>query len=185
MIYKTVVADPPWLEQGGGKSKRGADAHYALLSVPAIIEAIHGSSVWNIEAQAHFWCWATSNHLQDALFLIEALGFRYVSSAVWIKVKDAKLQQGLGQYMRHAHEWLLFSVRGAAMVPPARQRPCSVIVAQRTEHSRKPDAAYDLIESVSPGPYLELFARAQREGWQSWGAESPGRWMLDPACGSI
>lgn len=173
--FRTIVADPPWQERGGGQVKRGADRHYALLSTPSIARAMLEADVWLPAPMCHLWMWATSNHLQDALQVVDALGFRYVTHFVWVKVrlsvKGLCPQVGLGQYLRHAHELCLLATRGAAAVPPPERRPPSVLLAKRTEHSRKPDDAYRIFEQVSHGPRLEMFARREREGWTTWGNE--------------
>ena len=186
MIYKCVLADPPWNEQGGGKSTRGAQRHYPLMKAPAIAELMGEWMDGHVVDPAHLWLWATSNHLKDAMWVMEKLGFRYVTNAVWVKVSSGDgllpcsthqeaaqdgLQIGLGQYMRHAHEWLLFGARGKAMVPPPARRPPSVIFAPRTKHSKKPEESFRLIECVSDGPRLEMFARARRDGWDARGNE--------------
>jgi len=98
-------------------------------------------------------------------------------SAQSVRLSEAlTLQIGLGQYLRGAHELLLFFTRGKGQAPTvwneARNVP-SVIRARRTRHSAKPVEAYELIERVSAGPRVEFFARAGREGWTSWGNESP------------
>lgn len=186
--FRCVLMDPPWMERGGGKSKRGADKHYPLMKTPDIIRTVTGCAEWhNVESDAHCWIWATDNFLDDALVVMKACGFRYLRTAVWVKVKkDAAassmlgaaprlenqiLQIGLGQYLRGSHELLLLGTRGRAQVPPPERRPPSVIFAPRTQHSRKPGESYTLIESVSPGPRLELFARRPRKGWTVWGNE--------------
>jgi N6-adenosine-specific RNA methylase IME4 len=133
--------------------------------------------------------WSTSNFLPDALWLMQALRFEYKTSAAWVKIRNEfsfkepelydtvnelagdHLQIGLGQYMRHAHEWLLLGTRGDAMVPEPADRMPSVIFAPRTRHSEKPQEAYTLIERASPGPRLEIFAREPRDGWTVWGNE--------------
>lgn len=176
-----IVADPPWMERGGGKIKRGADRHYALMKT---------QNIANLPVQlcskpdAHLWLWCTNNFLEDGLFVMKAWGFRYVSNVAWVKGqygdndfgrRTLKLQQGLGQYIRGSHELCLFGVKGK---PPYRtidgkraQTP-SVIIAPRQEHSRKPDALLEAAERVSAGPYLELFRRGQaRPGWTAWGLE--------------
>lgn len=174
--FRTVLCDPPWQERGAGKIKRGADRYYELLPLAGILAAMRGAPCWQrVAKDAHLWVWATSSHLPEALALIESLGFRYVSHAVWVKMKSGGLQIGLGQYMRHAHEHLLLATRGRACVPPPSRRPPSVIRSMRREHSRKPDQQYDHVELVSPGPYLEMFARGYpRAGWTSWGDEAEG-----------
>jgi hypothetical protein len=151
--------------------------------------------VFNPAPDAHLWCWVTDSYLLDGLSLIDRLGFRYVRTIVWVKMADANLEDewpelpakgptaiidyliepnlqiGLGQYARGSHELLLFATRGKAMVPPPERRPPSVIFAPRTEHSRKPDQSYELIEQISPGPRVEFFARRARLGWRAWGNE--------------
>ncbi len=105
---------------------------------------------------------------------MEAWGFRYVSNIVWAKRrKDGKPDgRGVGFYFRNVTELLLFGVRGSMRtLPPARSQ-VNIIETRKREHSRKPDEQYKLIESCSPGPYLELFARYPHKGWTVWGDEA-------------
>ena len=82
-----------------------------------------------------------------------------------------KKQPGVGNYLRNNTEHCILASRGAPMTP--KDKPISTwYVWPRGRHSEKPDAFYDLVESVSPAPYLELFARRQRLGWDSWGDEA-------------
>lgn len=201
MVYRTVQLDPPWLERGGGKSKRGADKHYPLLPTPQILEVV-ASSPMNMADNAHMWMWVTDNFLKDGLWLMENLGFRYVRTFQWVKVKGhpatldfetgwavvpddedgLSIRYGIGQYARGAHEMMLFGVTGKGQDPSVctdRRDIPSVFFAPVPKdsnnariHSRKPDAAYELIEARSKGPYLELFARRDLPGWDSWGNEA-------------
>ncbi|MDO8716768.1 MAG: MT-A70 family methyltransferase [Dehalococcoidales bacterium] len=170
--FRTVYADPPWPEIGGGVIVRGAQAHYALMKVPDI--AAMGSEVRRVALpDAHLYLWVTNNYLHDGLHVMEAWGFRYVTTISW-----AKDRFGLGQYFRGMTEHCLFGVRG--MVPykvldGKRQQGTTLLNAPRQEHSAKPLSMYEKIEKVSTGPYLELFSRQQRQGWQSWGNESAPR----------
>jgi N6-adenosine-specific RNA methylase IME4 len=140
-----------------------------------------------VEADAHCWMWTTNTFLPQGIELMRQCGFRYITNTVWVKVRlpdsgqpvftYADLQVGLGQYQRGAHELLLFGARGRAMLPGTRDRLPSVVFAPRVRkdgkdrHSAKPLVFYDRIEAVSPGPYLEMFARSERPGWTSWGNE--------------
>ncbi len=196
--YGTILMDPPWLERGGGKITRGAQRHYALMPVRKIPAAIRGSGRFlPSESGCHLWMWATDNHLPDGLWLMRELGFRYVRTFQWVKLKartdvpatmeDGRrgyveadvlevarnaLQIGLGQYGRGSHEMILLGVRGPTQLPPPAMRHPSVLFATRTKHSRKPGEAYRLIEDTSPGPRLEMFARGEpRDGWATWGLE--------------
>ena len=164
-LYKCVSLDPPWQEHGGGQIKRGADRHYPTMDIASIIYTVQRADVWTVDQSAHLWLWVTNNFLPDGLTVMSALGFRYVTNLVWCKDKI-----GLGQYLRGQHELCLFGVRGDAMVPEIRNVP-SVVHAPRGRHSAKPAEAYAAIERVSPGPRLEMFARAPRDGWTTWGNE--------------
>lgn len=178
--YRCLAADPPWLERGGGKSCRGAQRHYDLLPTPEIIEVMRTSSaVARLAPSAHAWVWVTDNFLRGGLDVLEALGFRYVRTLQWVKLRDGdgapheRLQVGLGQYLRGAHEMALLGVRGDAMVPAPSMRRPSVVFAERGRHSAKPQAAFDVFEATSPGPRVEMFARAARPGWDVWGNQAP------------
>ena len=169
VTFKTVLMDPPWNERGGGKIKRGADRHYPLLKTPDIVRVVYGCGHWDqIGDNAHMYMWVTNNFLEDGLFVMRSLGFRYVTNFVWVKDKV-----GLGQYFRGQHEICLFGTRGKRPTEPRTDSKSisSVIHAKRGRHSAKPLSTYDLIEQRSYGPYLEIFARSNRDGWVSWGNE--------------
>lgn len=96
-----------------------------------------------------------------------------------------RLQIGLGQYLRGAHELCLLGVRGDAMVPAPADRLPSVVFAPRGLHSAKPPVAYAVIERVSPGPRAEMFARTPRPGWAVWGNESGADELWAEAAGTV
>ena len=162
--YRAIMMDPPWTEVGGGRIRRGADRHYPVVKTKDMPALIQSGGLWRPAENCHLWMWVTNNYLKDGLWLMEELGFRYITNAVWVKHR-----KGLGQYMRGQHELLLFGAKGRSMVPETDCRPPTVIHAERTQHSRKPDEFYELVETVSNGPYLEVFARRGRPGWHSWG----------------
>lgn len=170
MKYKTIYADPPWSESGGGKIKRGADRHYNLMKTKDII-ALPVAEL--AEDQAHLYLWVTNNFLKDGLAVMEAWGFRYVTTITWQKDRI-----GLGQYFRGNTEQCLFGIKGPAQ--PYKLRPDGKRAqgktgfnAPRQEHSVKPEEMREMIELVSYGPYLELFARRPVPGWDVWGNEAP------------
>lgn len=165
--YRTIVIDPPWPERGGGVIKRGADAHYPLLNTSEIADVIEGAAMWAPDDDCHLYLWATNTHLPAAVTLMDRLGYRYITTLTW-----AKDRIGLGQYFRGQTEHVLFGVRGSSPIPPD-QRLSTLIAARRGDHSRKPDRFYEIVEQVSPGPRLEMFARRRRFGWDVWGNEAP------------
>jgi len=80
--------------------------------------------------------------------------------------------RGVGFYFRNVTELILFGVKGSMRTLAPARSTVNIIETRKREHSRKPDEQYDLIESCSPGPYLEMFARYARSEWSSWGYES-------------
>jgi len=167
MKFRTILIDPPWMERGGGKIKRGADRHYPLLKTDEIIRVIKESGIFNPDKKgSHLYLWVTNNFLIDGLRVMRELGFRYITNIVWVKDRF-----GLGQYFRGQHELCLFGVMGKLRT---RARNIStVIFEKKRRHSQKPEAMYKLIERASYPPRLEMFARSRRQGWVSWGNELP------------
>ena len=124
---------------------------------------------------AHLYLWVPNALLPEGIKVLEAWGFSYKSNIVWHKVrKDGGPDgRGVGFYFRNVTELVLFGVRGknARTLAPGR-RQVNFLATQKREHSRKPDEFYDIVESCSPGPYLELFARGPRDGWDVWGNQA-------------
>lgn len=189
--YRCVLLDPPWPEKGGGKIKRGADKHYPVASF-SDIERIVLTAPWRAAADAHCWCWTTANikNQEAALRLLRLMDFEPVRSVIWVKTKadGTGVRPGLGQYLRGAHEVLLLGVRGRGLDESVWQGDRSLIDVIHTPHptgpggkrihSRKPAASYELIERVSKGPRIELFARTRRvafdgQRWDVWGNQAP------------
>jgi N6-adenosine-specific RNA methylase IME4 len=158
--FSTIYADPPW-PYTNTAARGAAENHYRTLS----LDAIRNQPVNELAAdQAHLHLWTTNAFLQAAFRVIRAWGFHYKSCLVWVKP-----QIGMGNYWRVSHEYLLLGVRGNL---PFRDRTCrSWLLARRTAHSRKPFPFRDLIERVSPGPYLELYGREEQPntGWTVYG----------------
>jgi N6-adenosine-specific RNA methylase IME4 len=127
-----------------------------------------------LAANAHLYLWVPNALLPDGLQVMSSWGFRYVSNIVWAKRrKDGGPDgRGVGFYFRNVTELILFGVRGSMRTLDPGRSQVNMIESRKREHSRKPDEQYDIVEQCSPGPYLELFARQQREGWNVWGNES-------------
>lgn len=170
--YRTIYADPPWWECGGGKIKRGANRHYELMKTRDIKTYLSDSGVEPMIApNSHLYLWTTNNFLTDALSVMESWGFRYVTTITWLKSGNI----GLGQYFRGVTtEHCLFGVRGVLpyrTLNGKRQQGLTGFVAPKSAHSVKPAQMRKYIETVSYPPYLELFARQRYEGWDSIGKE--------------
>lgn len=173
--FSTILADPPWQFQN--KTGKVAPEHrrlsrYATLTLDNI-KKLPVSDV--AEDTAHLYLWVPNALLPDGLAVMEAWGFAYKSNLIWHKIrKDGGSDgRGVGFYFRNVTEIILFGVRGknARTLAPGR-RQVNYLATRKREHSRKPDEQYEIIESCSPGPYLELFARGQRPGWTVWGNEA-------------
>lgn len=171
---RTVVADPPWsCESGGGQVKRGADRHYSLLQPRQCVRVVQQECEhWpRVAESAHLYLWTTNNALAKghAHHVARHLGFEPKTLITWVKKKDGRAQLGLGFYFRHCTEQILFCARGETRRTDG--QPTTLLEAEREEHSAKPTETYEIIEKASPGEYLELFAREERDGWTCWGNE--------------
>ena len=166
-LYHTILADPPWQERGGGTIRRGADRHYPLMSTEDICRLGYPLRQF-LADDCHLHLWVTNNFLPDGLRVVQAWGFRYVTTRTW-----AKDRMGLGQYARGQTEHILFAVRGKTMMETGATVTTLIggKVLRRWQHSVKPVETYREVEAMSPGPYLELFARERRAGWHAWGNE--------------
>lgn len=160
--FRTIMADPPWDVYQRGNL--GAELHYDLLTVDQIKALPVGQIA---EPDAHLWLWVTNATLRAGYDVVEAWGFIPRSPLTWVKPRLM-----LGQYLRNATEHLLFATRGRAPVR-FRSQP-TWLFAPLQDHSHKPEEQFAVIERVSPGPYLELFARRRPPsdaGWSVWGME--------------
>lgn len=164
-LYALIYADPPWEYEHVKTANRGLDNHYPTMT----LEAICAMPVADCcTPDAVLFLWTTSPKLQESFAVIEAWGFTYRTSMVWVKDKI-----GMGYYARQKHELLLICTRGSPPTPVESARPPSVIEAPRGRHSEKPVKFYELIESMYPElPKIELFSRAPRDGWDSFGNQA-------------
>jgi len=180
--FKTVLADPPWQFQN--RTGKVAPEHkrlnrYGTLTLDDI-KALPVSGA--ADDAAHLYMWVPNALLPDGLEVMKAWGFNYKSNIVWHKLrKDGGSDgRGVGFYFRNVTELLLFGIRGknARTLQPGRTQ-VNYIGTRKREHSRKPDEQYRLIESCSPGPFLELFARGERPGWVVWGNQADDGYVPD------
>ncbi len=173
--FKTVLADPPWQFQN--RTGKMAPEHKRLNRYPTMkLEEIMSMPVESVLADtAHLYLWVPNALLADGLKVMEAWGFQYKTNLIWYKVRKdgGPDRRGVGFYFRNVTEMLLFGVKGknARTLQPGRSQE-NILISRKREHSRKPDEQYDLIESCSPGPFLEIFARGPRDGWTVWGNQA-------------
>ncbi len=171
--YSTILADPPWQFQN--RTGKVAPEHRRLLRYPTLgVEEIKHLPVGRLAAAtSHLYLWVPNALLQEGLEVMRSWGFTYKTNIVWSKVrKDGGPDgRGVGFYFRNVTELVLFGIRGAMRTLQPGRTQVNFISSRKREHSRKPDEIYSLIERCSPGPYLELFARFSRQGWDQWGNE--------------
>jgi N6-adenosine-specific RNA methylase IME4 len=171
--YSTILADPPWQFQN--RTGKMAPEHKRLLRYPTMeLKEILDLPVPKLAAaKSHLYLWVPNALLKEGLQVMEAWGFTYKTNLVWHKIrKDGGSDgRGVGFYFRNVTELILFGVRGSMRTLQPGRTQVNLLPTQKREHSRKPDECYDLIEECSPGPYLELFARFKRDGWDQWGNE--------------
>jgi N6-adenosine-specific RNA methylase IME4 len=173
--FKTIMADPPWRFQNS--TGKVAPEHKRLNRYGTMtLEDIKALPVSRIaDETSHLYLWVPNALLPEGLAVLQAWGFTYKSNVVWHKIrKDGGSDgRGVGFYFRNVTELLLFGVRGknARTLAPGRSQ-VNMLQTRKREHSRKPDEQYDLIESCSPGPYIELFGRGVRKGWTTWGNQA-------------
>jgi len=151
--FNVIVADPPWQFSGN------CNLAYPTMSV----DEIKNLPIQGIAADdSVLWLWITNHHLQYGFDVIAAWGFRYSTCLTWFKNRP-----GTGHWLLGQTEHCLLATRGN----PLRNQPTHIqttaLIADATQHSRKPEAFYRLAEELCVGSRIELFAREPREGWNS------------------
>lgn len=159
--YRTIVADPPWHYQDAWCS--GAAAHHYVTMSDDEVKELRVSGL--ADTICHLYLWAGAPKLAVAFEVVTAWGFEFKTLLVWKKNK-----LGLGRYYRSQTEFVLFATKGKA--PLQETALPNYFEAPVTKHSEKPDAFYELVERASFGPRIDMYARKQRPGWKSWGAEA-------------
>lgn len=166
MKYGAILIDPPWsFKTYSGKHTtphRCAVDHYNTMSM---------ADLKNMDIAAYaakdcaLFMWIVGSHVDAGIDLAKSWGFQYKTDIfVWNKGKI-----GMGYWSRKQTETCYLFTKGKP------KRLCKgvrqLITAPRREHSRKPDEIYERIEALVFGPYLEIFARQRRHGWDAWGNE--------------
>lgn len=171
--YGAILTDPPWsFKTWSGKTgtpHRTANDHYITTETVRLADL----PVSDIAARdCALFMWVVDSHLDQALDLGKAWGFEFKTRAfTWRKLTSTGAAKiGMGYWTRKQTELCLLFTRGKVSRKDKGVR--EVIDAPRREHSRKPDEQYARIERLVAGPYLELFGRQSRPGWDVWGNET-------------
>lgn len=166
--YRCIVIDPPWEgKDSGDKDPIGkGDPNYVTMSFDDIAKLPVADLVEPDDC--HLYMWVTNRMLPKAFALLDGWGVRYITTLTWCKPSI-----GVGRYYRNNTEHVIFGIVGSRLL--AKADVGTWFEAKREgPHSTKPQEFYDIVESCSPGPRLEMFGRKQREGWTVWGAEADG-----------
>jgi len=172
--YGTILADPPW--RFNNRSGKVAPEHkrlnrYDTLSLDQIKEIPVPIAA---AEKSHLYLWVPNALLPEGLEVMRAWGFEYKTNMIWHKIrKDGGPDgRGVGFYFRNTTEIILFGIRGKIRTLSPGRSQVNIIKTRKQEHSRKPDELYEIIEKCSTGPYLELFARGKRAGWDVFGNQA-------------
>lgn len=175
--YRTIVADPPWEYPSrfirSYRPGPGGNVRHDLPYPSMTVEQIAALPVSELaEKEAWLFLWTTNKYLHDAFHIVDAWGFTYGQALVWHKPVPSTPFPAL--VSPNFCEYLLACKRGGVTrrLGRASTWPTNVIAGPRGEHSAKPEVFMDLVEHVAPGPYLEMFSRRARLGWDTWGNES-------------
>lgn len=172
--FSCVLADPPWSygckaptesprpHLDRGEQHGSADHYYPTMG----LGEIKALPVREISANDSVcFMWATVPLLPSAFEVMDAWGFKYKTMLTWHKINS----KGMGYWFRGYTEHLLLGVRGN--VKAFRSLQHNLVESKVGRHSEKPERFHEIIESVTTGPRIELFARRKRAGWCVWGNE--------------
>jgi len=170
--YSAILCDPPWSfkawsAKGAGRS---AEQHFRTLT----FDELAAFPVAELAAdRCALFMWVVRSNLPEAMHLIDAWGFKYKSTAfVWEKTcrcQPDKPRISQGYWTRGGTEQCWFATRGKKNPPRKSKGVRELIIAPIGRHSEKPAETCNRIEALVDGPYLELFARQTRPGWDAWG----------------
>lgn len=167
--YGAIHVDCPWNFKVWSEKGKDRSVVYATMN----LDDIRAMPVLDLAADdCALFLWATDPLLPEALDVIRHWGFKYKTVAFYWAKENMKSEgwfTGLGYWTRANPEQCLLATRGKPQRLAKDVR--RLMVSPRREHSRKPDETYTRIERLVGGPYLDLFARQSRAGWDTWGNE--------------
>lgn len=174
--YGLIEADPPWSYKTYSNRDRGTVPHrteeepYPAMTKEELL-ALPVREIAAKDCLLHMW--AISSHFDQALALGIAWGFTFKSLGLhWVKTQKGdpeKPKMGMGKWVRQDCEIALIFTKGSPTRLSAGVR--QTILEPAREHSRKPDIRFERLEALVAGPYLEMFSRSSRPGWDAMGDE--------------
>jgi len=172
--YDLIYADPPWRQSKGGKkavrkNSSGTKLDYPTCSLEEIKNHI-ATAVGSGDKNKILFLWTIDKYLFEAQEIAENLGFKLHARMIWDKVTGIPA----AFTVRYGHEYLLYMYKGK-LTPVAKEERGKIHTVFRekvTKHSKKPEIAYEIIERLYPDlKKIEMYARNERNGWDSWGNE--------------
>jgi len=161
---RTLLIDPPYELSLTSKYRirkhRALDLPYDTMS----FEELKKLPIQEYaEIGCHLWLWTTNQNLKQAFDLMESWGFTYLNIITWLK------PNGMGNWFITTTQHILFGYYQKCQFNKKRYLPTHFKANTPTEHSKKPEISYKLIESISDAPRIEFFARRIRHGWTTLG----------------
>ena len=165
---QVIYADPPWAFSNSGFDQSAAQI-YSTMPTDEICKYADktGKTIQKLasEKRSVLFLWVPASLIPDGLDVVKAWGFSYKTQMIWAKDKSP----GMGWWVKTKHEVLFIASKGEKLHPAIKYD--SLFEAPARKHSQKPEKVYTMIEAMYTGPYIELFARNKREGWEGWGNE--------------
>lgn len=177
--FRTIVCDPPWSPSLGSTwatattDRARPQKHYKTMDLDQII----ANAPQNVAPQAHLYLWTLNQHIDWGYEVARAWGFEPVQTITW-----AKAGLGAGRFQCNS-EQIVVARKGSRHGNPFGRTGGTWFNWPRGRHSAKPEAFFEMVERVSPGPFLEMYARENRDGWTCVGDECPEPWY--GACGVL
>ena len=174
--YRVILVDPPWAFRtyNDVNQSKKPERHYSTMRLEEI--AFLPVAELGHTAGSMIAIWTTGPMLGHAMQLIDDWGYTFKTAGAWAKQSRSGngLAFGTGYLLRCAAEFFLLASRGSPRRREGRdvRRQRNLILAPLREHSRKPEELHGILEAIWRGPYVELFARERRPGWEAWGTET-------------
>lgn len=168
--FSTIVADPPWDVKRGAPQGRPPGVQLASEPLPYPTMTLDEIAALPVKDKAHddahLYIWTINKYIEQTYAIARAWGFTPSTMLYWFKEPKGI---GLGGTYALCVEPILFCRRGTLAAKKRSDR--NWWTWPRGKHSKKPEAFQTMVEGISPGPYLELFARRKRPNWTTWGNE--------------